>query len=493
MTKRHFPLATVLLLTGTAAMAEITPQDVLESWRAYYATYGGTISNGVPVQTGRTTRFPDVVAEISIAGSTTRYELGYIDMQANANGSVDVTFSPEGSATTGMAVNGEQLAGDASYDLGSLNVHVEGTPEDMAFSYSAPIITFSQSQAQPRLALTFTLALEELEGETHARREGALVTQAGAVTAGAASAQISAQPAGKPPVYIDYQSENLHVAYDISAPRIATPQAMAFPESMVMGLTLTTGPATTTVNQKTTPGTARFTFTQASGEMTFAFAESALSYGLTATGADMALSNTPARAVDFSAALNRFHIGATYPVRAADTPLPFAFAFAIKDLTVADDIWNKIDPEATLSRAPASFDLSLNGTVMLLADLFDQSAITALRGPPFELRSLSLSALNLDFEGLGLTGTGGVPFNTRQMDPASGRPEPTGALDFSLTGALALLDKIGRLGLGDPMIIIGAKGALGMFATAGDGPDTFTSRIEFTDGGHISVNGQQVK
>jgi hypothetical protein len=493
MTNRIFPLAATLLFTSTAAMAEITPQDVLENWRAYYATYGASISIGSPVQTGRTTRFPDVVVETGRAGGTTLYKLDYMDMRSNADGSVDVTFSPEASATTSMAINGEQLTGEASFDLGSLRVHVEGMPQDMAYSYSAPVITYSQSQAQPGLDLTFTMALGNLEGSTHARREGPLVTQAGAVTADSVSALITAQPTGKPPVYIDYQSENMHAEYDNSAERATTPQSAIFPESMVMGMTLTTGPSTTTVDQKTATGSARFTLTQAGGEMTFAFAEGALSYGLTATGADMVLANTPARAVDFSAALNRFHIGATYPMRAADTPLPFALSLAIKDLTVADDVWNKIDPEATLSRAPASFDLSLNGTVVLRVDLFDQEAITALRGRPFELRSLSLMALNLDFEGMGLTGEGGVTFNNQRQDSNAGLPEPTGRLDFALNGALGLLDKIGRLGLGDPMMVIGAKGALGMFATAGNGPDSFTSRIEFTEGGHISVNGQRVK
>jgi len=43
------------------------------------------------------------------------------------------------------------------------------------------------------------------------------------------------------------------------------------------------------------------------------------------------------------------------------------------------------------------------------------------------------------------------------------------------------------------MMVVGSKGTPGIFASAGDGPDTFTSRIEFTDGGHISINGQQVK
>ncbi len=495
--KKHLLSAAAFLLSSTAAMAELTPQDVLENWRDYYATYGATITTGTPVQTGNTTRFPDLVGEMNFAGNTTRYELGYMDMQSNADGSVDVTFSPGASARIDIAIDGDHVTGDASYDLGSLRVHVEGSPEDMSFSFTAPIITASQSQAQPGLDLSMTMVFENLEGRTHARRgEDGLITQTGETVAGAMSLQVTTKPTGKPPVYIDYQSEDMRIVYDISMERAATPatpQAMIFPESMVMGMTLTTGPSVTTVDQQSPAGTSRFTLTQTSSEMTGAFAESAFSFGLTAIGADMALANTPARAVDFSAAFERFHFGATYPMRAADTPVPFALAFAISGLTVGDEAWSKVDPEATLSRAPASFELTLNGTVMLLADLFDQEAMIALRGSPFELRSLSLSTLSLDFEGMGLTGDGDVLFDSTRTGASPNRPEPTGTLNFALTGALGLLDKIGRLGLGDPMMVIGAKGALGMFATPADAPDSFTSRVEFTPGGHISVNGQQVK
>lgn len=495
--KKHLLTAAAFLLSSTAAMAELTPQDVLENWRNYYATYGGTITTGPLVQTGNITRFPDLVGEMNIAGNTTRYELGYMDMQSNDDGSVDVSFSSEASAHTDIAIDGEHLTGEASYDLGSLVVHVEGTPEDMVFSYTAPIITVYQSQAQPELDLSITMVLDNLEGRTQARRsEDGLVTQSGETVAGAMSARMTAKPNGKPPVYIDYQSEDMRIVYDISVERAATPapsQAMMFPESMVMGMTLTTGPSATTVDQQSPAGTSRFTLTQTSSEITGAFAESAFSFGLTAMGADLALANTPARAVDFSAAFERFHLGATYPMRAADTPVPFALAFAISNLTVGDEVWDKIDPEATLSRTPASFELTLNGTVMLLADLFDPDAMSALRDSPFELRSLSLSTLSLDIEGMGLTGGGDVLFDNTRTGASPNRPEPTGTLNFALTGALGLLDKIGRLGLGDPMMVIGAKGALGMFATPADAPDSFTSRVEFTEGGHISVNGQQVK
>ncbi len=495
---KHICLSTAaLLLSGTAALAELAPQDVLDSWRGFYAGFGATISTSAPVVTGNTTRFANVFTQMDMAGAEARYSFDWIDMQRHADGSIDITFSPTGYATTFTEISGETLESQASYDLGSLTIHAEGTPEDIRFSYDAPVITLHQSQSLPDVDISTTIALQNLQGSVRSGGAGGQITDAGGVTFDSLSAKLTFKPQTGQPTYLDYRTETAGFDFDVSMPQTPipeTPQTMLlYPEDMLFGLTLRTGPATTRLKQPTARGEGVLTFAQASGALTAAYAENALSYSITAGDAALSLANTPAQPVDFTAAFARFHLGATFPMRKSESPSPFALAVALEGFTVGEEIWAKIDPNATLSRTPASFAFSINGTLKLFADLFDQTALTALRGAPFELRSLSLDALSLDVEGMGLTGEGAVTFNNERMDPMSGLPEPTGVLDFSINGALGMLDKIGRLGLIEPMVIIGAKGALGMFATPNDGPDSFTSRIEFTDGGQVSVNGQQVK
>ena len=497
--KLTLPAAAALLLTSTAAMAEIAPQDIIDSWGDYYGRFNGTVTTDAPEKSGTSTRFSNFVAQTRIMGSTSTYMIEYVDIESNADGSVNITFSPDASANILMDANGITAEGTASYDIGSLILHVEGSPEDMRYSFNAPIVTMQldQTQSEPALDLSVSLALQGLHGTVASTTEtqGAMA-QSSEMSVGTLSASVTVEPQNNQRTYVTYRGENVSIAYDMSVsqwPETTDMLSMFFPEDMVFGMTIATGNATTVVDQSTEGGKGRFTFTQSGGELTAAYAENALSYGLTATGAALSLANTPTQPVDFTAAFERFHFGATYPMRKSDTPVPFAFALALESFTLDDRIWDKLDPEATLSRAPASFAFSLNGTIKMFIDLFDQAAITNMRGTFFELRSLSLSALSIDFEGMGLTGEGGVTFNNERIDPMSGLPEPTGTLDFSINGALGLLDKIGLIGIGDPMFIIGAKGALGMFATPNDGPDSFTSRIEFTEGGHISVNGQQVK
>ncbi len=485
-----------LLLSSSAVFAELAPQDIITSWGDYYARFGGALTIGETDITGTTTRYNNITAEMSIAGSTSQYAIEYISVQSNTDGSLDITFSPDSSVSISGNVNGEQIDGHASYDLGALALHAEGSPGQIRYAFSAPIITAHQSQSQSGMGMSSTIAMQGLVGTLESDIADGLFAQTGQFDMASLSVRITVKPKGEEETYVDYQSENISLSYDMSLPEMlstASLQSMLFPEGAVFGMAMTTGAATTKVDQRTRAGAGRFTFTQSTGALTAAFAENALSYGLTATEAELTLANTPAQPADFTAGFSRFHWGITLPVRKSDTPAPFALTLALEGLTLDPEIWAKFDPDSTLEQTPASFAFSVNGTAKLFVDLFDQTAFTALRGAPFELRSLSLSSLSLDFEGMGITGDGDVTFNNERLDPISGLPEPSGVLDFSVNGALGMLDKIGRLGFIEPMVIIGAKGALGMFATPASGPDSFTSRIEFSEGGHISVNGQQVK
>ncbi|NOR64165.1 MAG: hypothetical protein GQ535_16970 [Rhodobacteraceae bacterium] len=486
-----------LMLTSTAAMAELAPQDILESWQDYYQRFGGSFNIGETEVNGTVTRYNDITTEMNIVGSTSQYFIEYIAMHSNADGSLDISFSPNSSFTNSFTANWETIEAQASFDFSSLKLNANGTPEDILYTFSAPVITLQQTQSQPDMEISTSIALQGLEGTLNSdTTNDRQISQIGQFDIASLSAKITASPQGKPEILTNFQSENVSLFYDMILPETLTSsslQSMLFPEGAEFVMDITTGAATTTVDQKTQTGSGRFTFAQTAGAFTAAFANNALSYGLTATEATLALANTPAQPVDFTAGFSRFHWGITLPIRKSDTPAPFALSLALEGLTVGPEIWAKFDPETTLEQTPASFAFSLNGTAKLFVDLFDQTALTARRGAPFELRALSLSSLSLDVEGMGLTGDGDVTFNNDRIDPMSGLPEPAGVLDFSVTGALGMLDKIGRLGLIEPMMIIGAKGALGMFATAASGPDSFTSRIEFTEGGHISVNGQQVK
>jgi len=104
--KPLFPTLTALLLCSTAASAELTPQDIFTSWRGVYAGFGATISTSDPVVTGNTTRFPDVIAQMNMADTETSYVFDWVEMQRTSDGSLAITFSPNGHVSSLANVTG---------------------------------------------------------------------------------------------------------------------------------------------------------------------------------------------------------------------------------------------------------------------------------------------------------------------------------------------------------------------------------------------------
>ena len=491
-----------LLLTTTPALADITPDDVLESWRTFYAGFEATITVGNSQTNDKTTRLGNVLSQMNMANAETSYHFDWIDMRSNPDGSVDISFSPEGSTVSyGDLPDGTTTTAQASYDLAALAIHATGTPGDIHYTYSAPVITIGQTQSMSGMDTSISTTFEGVSGEVDSFIE---ITESGPRVKDSASFQIENTTGtftnkflAATSTTVEFSTQANSFTYEIEFPQKPIPESPGsismFPPNMDLQMDYLTGPFRAVMDQDSTVEQSRFEFIHDSGALSVGFSRNMLNYSVSSEGAQMQLTNTSPIAPNFTAGFGHALMAVTLPIAKSDTPAHFSLTTELSGFTLGEEVWAGFDPAGTLSHAPAGFSFSISGSVKLLVDFFDETALANLRSAPAEIRSLSLDSLSVDFEGMGLSGDGDVTFNNNRIDPMSGLPEPTGVLDFSITGALGLLDKIGKLGIGDPMMIMGAKGALGMFATPASGPDSFTSRVEFSEGGHISVNGQQVK
>jgi len=482
-----------LLLASSPAFAQITPQDVMNDWRSYFGAFGGAVSTDTPVITGATTRYNNIEAEMEIMETEVRYHFDWVEMRDNGDGTLEMTVSPKGEATSFANLpNGDTVESLSSYDLATLTAHISGTPDEITYAYTAPRVSVQQSQQMPEGDLSFTFALDAFSGNSVSTRDNATETLSAMAgfNANAMSVDVSITRSRDASMDMAYSATDFGAEVAYSLPTSGPP--VIFLDGMKVEMTMRTGDASLEMESRTSDGIGKINSTQSSGELGFGFDGTSVTYSVLSENGVLNVVNT-ASPVPVAAAFERASFGFALPLRKSETPVPFSFSFALVNTTVGDEIWNIFDPEATLSRSPASVEISLTGTVQLFVDLFDRNAMEALRSAPFELRSLSLSSLSLEAEGAGLSGAGDLTFNRARIDPSNGMPEPLGVLDFSLTGALGLLDKLGRLGLVDSTVILGAKASLGMFANPGNSSDSFTSSVEFTEGGHISLNGQQVK
>jgi hypothetical protein len=183
------------------------------------------------------------------------------------------------------------------------------------------------------------------------------------------------------------------------------------------------------------------------------------------------------------------------PVLASDTRQPFRLGLTLRDLTLDDRVWARIDPGAALPREALTFDLLAGGEVTLPFGLVDQAGwerIAASQEMPFELNSAALE--RLEVKGLGLSGQASAAFTFDNGDLLTfdGLPRPEGMASGTVEGAQALLDRLVAAGLLAPEDAFGARMALA-FAFKAAGPDRAGSVLEVTPEGSVLLNGQRVR
>lgn len=183
------------------------------------------------------------------------------------------------------------------------------------------------------------------------------------------------------------------------------------------------------------------------------------------------------------------------PIVASEEEQMFNLGLTLADLEMSEMIWSMFDPQAALPRDPMTLDLGVSGYVLSELDFFDVEAMAALENTneaPGEIRSLSLDRLRVNVLGAELTGEGGFTFDNSDMETFDGVPRPEGRIALGLTGANAVLDKLGELGFISPDDLMGARMMLGMF-TIPAGDDSVTTTVEINEQGHVIANGQRIQ
>ena len=196
--------------------------------------------------------------------------------------------------------------------------------------------------------------------------------------------------------------------------------------------------------------------------------------------------------VDLSMAKTAFNLA--MPVTPSDDPQDFAFGLTLGNFVMSDMIWGIFDPTAQLPRDPATLALDLTGQAKMFIDFLNPDTAAAIANQtPGELQALSMNNLTIDVAGARLDGTGAFNFDNTDMTTFPGMPKPIGEVNFNLAGGNALLDKLVAMGMVPQDQAMGARMMMGLFAVAGETPDTMSSKIEFTEEGQVFANGQRIQ
>jgi hypothetical protein len=189
-----------------------------------------------------------------------------------------------------------------------------------------------------------------------------------------------------------------------------------------------------------------------------------------------------------------YGFGFEMPVGKSDESEDFRLSFDLVGMSINEMIWGMIDPGNVLPHDPATMQLALSGTAQPMVDLMnpeDQAKLSP-DNLPFELNTLSLDTLNVSVAGAAITGSGDFTFDPTDTQTFAPMPRPEGEVAIKVNGLNQLIDNLIAMGLVPEEQVMGPRMMIGMFAqTTGD--DQLETTLEVNDEGHVLVNGQRVK
>jgi uncharacterized protein DUF2125 len=174
------------------------------------------------------------------------------------------------------------------------------------------------------------------------------------------------------------------------------------------------------------------------------------------------------------------------PVMPSGEVKDILLGLTLKDLVLSDSVWSMIDPGATIPRDPATLEIDIDAAAELAQPIF------MLEGADNPMEVLKVESVDIQKVFLSAGGAKVEAGGAMTLDNSGPIPMPNGAVDISVAGVQGLAQKLVDLGLIEQMQVGMVMGMMMAFAQPGTEPDTFSSKIEFKDGG-IFANGQQIQ
>lgn len=496
--------ASFIFLSGQAAWADVTAQQVWNDWQTYMESFGYDIeaqematSDSVTVEE-LTMSVPipeeDAVVDIIMSG------LKFADQ---GDGTVAVSMPDTMPMTIRVTGEGaEDVTVTLNYITRDMAMTVSGDPQNMAYDYSAS-------------SLVMELAGLVVDGETMdigtgrfeiADMEGTATTTVGNVRT--YEQQVSTGPISyaldiKDPegsggrMVLNGGSDSLAGEGTTTVPKDLdmTDMAAALKAGFAVEGGYRVGPGSMTFDFQDGSDAAQGKTSSGGSEFIVTMSQDRMRYGFTTRDIAMEFAGSE---IPFPVALAAAKIGFELltPLSETETPQDAALKVDLTEFTMSDMIWSIFDPQGKLPRDPATIALDLTGKLRLLIDVLDPEQMEAVESGqkmPGELHAATLNNLTVSAAGAELTGQGEVEFDNSDMASYGGMPKPVGAVNLTLVGGNGLLDKLIAMGLVSEDDAMGMRMMLGMFAVPGDGEDTLRSEITFTEDGQIQANGQRLK
>ena len=195
-----------------------------------------------------------------------------------------------------------------------------------------------------------------------------------------------------------------------------------------------------------------------------------------------------AATVPITGQVGRVQLDVERPVIASAELQDFRLAGMIKDIRLADAVWNEFDPQGHLPREASNIAIDFAGETLLSADSLDFPFHAMTKEPQLRfggVRSVKINGINATAMGAVLAATGQFMISADDF--------PVGEMNVTITNGSELIDRLVAANVMPDELATAARAALGLLAKPGEAENILTSRIEFNDRGQVIANGQRLR
>lgn len=499
--------AIIGFMSGSAALADVTADQIWNDWKTYFETFGYEIT-GDEARVGDTLTVSDMRMTMPLPEEegTVAITLGQIGFVDRGDGTVSVELPSSVPMVVDVLPKGDDpVKVSLDYLTTGFQMIATGTPDEIAYTYSASEIVarLAEIMAEGEVVPVGNaeLTIRDVSGSS-VMTSADLRTVAQVMSTGAVSYDFDfTNPDDRSEfLMLDGGMDRMNLESSVTYPSGGEFDPENMDAMLRAGFAFDGGFSYENghMNFEFEDGSdqAKANTSTQSGEFAVGMSPSGLKYDLMSRGlsVDMQGGDLPFP-VNFAFAEAGLKL--LMPVQKSDESQDFAIGLTLGEFTMSDMIWGMIDPEGQLPRDPATVALDLSGKGKLAFDLLDPEQMEAVErgqiGLPGQVERLDVNRLEVTAAGASLTGEGGVDVDFETAMMSQGMAGTEGILNLRLSGANTLMDKLVAMGLVPEDQVMGARMMLSMFAVPGDGEDVLTSTIEVKTDGQVLANGQRLK
>lgn len=487
-----------VLLSTTAAFADVSNRDVWDTWKSVLTNVGYEVS-GSESESGGVLTVSDLVMSFDMAPEegSVRVDMGELRFEEQGDGTVRVIMQDSIPAHVSVTEDGDASDMTVLSMMKGADIVASGDPGDVTYTYSADavdiVLDSITENGEPIEDLEFKINAMGVSGKSAANvGDTVKFSQQSAIN----SMSIVASGEDEEEGSFDLKADIIGMAMDFAG---LVPEGMdeaepgdAFRAGFNMGGTFSSEGSTVVLSADEGAGPTNLNMTTGKSTLLVRAGDGEFEYdgGVNNLAVNMVSPDLPLPVV---LNMNEFSYGFLMPLLKGDTPQDFDASFKLAGLTVSDMLWGIFDPGGMLPRDPATLSLAVTGTATLFEDLVNEDEMEGGDEIPGELNSLTLTEIVLDMVGAKITGDGDFTFDNTDLQTFDGFPRPTGAVNLQAKGINGLLDTLVAMGLLPEEQVMGARMMMAMFTVPGEAEDEMSSKIEINEAGHVLANGQRIQ